>query len=63
MPFCFIPCENASVLILITLSGISIDFKLLQPLNVEIPIVLTLFGIVTDVSPVQLENTASSIFV
>ena len=41
---------------LITLSGIVIEVKPVQPENAEPPILVTLSGIVIEVKPVQPEN-------
>ena len=38
---------------LVTLSGIFIEVRLLQPANAQNPMKVTLLGIITDVSPLQ----------
>ena len=47
---------NAPSPIVVTLSGIVTDVRLLQPLNAEFPILVTLSGIVTDVRLRQPSN-------
>ena len=46
--------ENASVPILVTLSGIVMLVKPVQPLKAELPMLVTLSGIIMLVKPVQL---------
>ena len=48
--------ENAPEPMLVTLSGIVMDVKLVQPENAEPPMLVTLSGIVTAVKPVQPTN-------
>tara|TARA_E500000178_G_C16956351_1_gene723857 strand:- start:74 stop:457 length:384 start_codon:yes stop_codon:yes gene_type:complete len=49
---------NAAIAIEVTLLGILMLFRLVQPENAVNPIEITLSGIVTLVRPVQLENAA-----
>lgn len=48
----FVPL-NEEDSILVTLLGISIEAKLVQPLKALLPILVTLLGIVIEVKPVQ----------
>ena len=55
--------RNASAPMLVTLSGIVIDVRLVQPQNAPAPILVTLSGIVIALRLLQLENAASPILV
>ena len=55
--------ENASLTMLVTLSGIVMLVSPVHPLNAEEPMVMTLSEIVTLVRPVQKENAELSMLV